>query len=277
MRITGLWIYPVKSLGGMAVPRAAVTARGSFGGDREWLVVDGEGRMLWQGDLPRMALLRATLARGRLGLVRPDREAMAVDADHGGEACVVTQYRHAFAGVDAGDAAAAFLSDWLGRRVRLVRIGAAAHDWPAVKPLHVLSDRSLAALDERLALVGEGPMAMERFRPNVLVAASAAWQEEAIPVIDFGQAALQLLTPATRCELPNIDPLNASRGREPLRTIARMSRERDTALRGSFGVYSWAWGPHLSLGMTTARAEAPVADHPSGGRARAPAGRRLPA
>ena len=109
--------------------------------------------------------------------------------------------------------------------------------------------------------------------PNVLLAASAAW-EETTPVIELGGAALDLLSPTTRCELPNIDLVDASRGREPLRTIARMSRERDTAPRGSFGVYSWARGPHLAVGMTTRRGEAPAREHPPWGGARAPEAHR---
>ena len=258
MRIDGIWIHPVKSLGGMAVRAAAVTPRGSLEGDREWLVVDPEGRMLWQGDLPRMALLRATLAGGRLTLARPDGEAVALAADHGGVARVVTQYRHAFDGVDAGAEAAGLLSDWLGRPVRLVRIGEAAHRWPSINPLHLLTDRSLAALNARLAAVGAGPMAVERFRPNLLLAAAAPWEEETTPVHDFGEASVHLLAPAMRCELPNIDPRDARRGREPLPTIARMSRERPMALRGSFGVYAWARGLRLAVGMTARRRSSPA-------------------
>ena len=251
LTIAGLWVYPVKSLGGVAVERAAILPEGSLQGDREWLVVDEAGAMLWQGDLPRMALLRVEYAPDRLAMRRPDGAAVEMDPRHGGEACVVTQYRNGFDGVDAGAEAAAFLSAWLDRPARLVRIGGQAHRWPKVNPLHVLSDRSLEALNARLGAADEAALPTARFRPNVLLAgADRPFIEETMAVIDFGEARIRLREPATRCELVNISLVDASRERQPLPLIARMSRERPSARKGSFGVYSQAEGTELVRGMT---------------------------
>lgn len=251
LTIAGLWVYPIKSLGGVAVEEAAITPEGSLRGDREWLVVDEAGAMLWQGDLPRMALLRVEWTPGRLAAVRPDGAAVEVDPAHGGDARTVTQYGNRFDGVDAGDEAAAFLSHWLGRPVRLVRIAEAAHRWPKVNPLHVLSDLSLAALNARLGATGDEALPTGRFRPNVLLAgADAPFVEERMPVIDFGEARITLREPATRCELVNISLRDATRERQPLPMIGRMSRERPGARKGSFGVYSQAEGARLARGMT---------------------------
>jgi uncharacterized protein YcbX len=253
LTIANLWIYPVKSAGGVPVDRAEVLPEGSLRFDREWLVVDRENRMQWQGDLPRMTLLRVTLGPDGLSIGRPDGGTVAVDPDHDGPSAQVTQYGNSFDGTDAGDDAAALLSDWLSQPVRLVRIGASAHRWPKVNPLHVLTDRSLEALNARLASKGEAPMELQRFRPNVfLTGATEPFEEEGLAGIDFGEAAIRLREPATRCELVNISLVDASEEREPLRTIAAMSRERATARRGSFGVYSQATGHHLRVGMTAA-------------------------
>jgi uncharacterized protein YcbX len=251
LTIAGLWIYPVKSLGGVALDRVEITPHGSLRGDREWLVVDAEDRMLWQGDLPRMTLLRVGLTSEALSLARPDGAALSLDPNHDGAGRVVTQYGNSFNGTDAGDAAAQFLSDWLGRPVRLVRIGAEAHCWPKVNPVHMLSDLSLDALNARLVEAGHAPVTLARFRPNVLLAGgSTAFEEESRPLLDFGPATIRLREPATRCELPQISLTDASIGRQPLPTIARMSRERSTARKGSFGVYCQAQGNHLAIGMT---------------------------
>ena len=56
-----IWLYPIKSLGGVQVSRATITGAGSLGLDREWVVVDLDDKMVWQGDLPRMALTRCSL------------------------------------------------------------------------------------------------------------------------------------------------------------------------------------------------------------------------
>lgn len=252
--IACLWIYPVKSLGGVAVPLAAITPEGSLAGDREWVVVDDADRMVWQGQLPRMALLRVARGLGWLTIARPDGAALTLDAGHDGARRLVTQYRRVLEGVDAGDSAAAFLSDWLGRPCRLVRLGALAYRWPKANPLHVLSDLSLGALNDRLAATGGAPIAVERFRPNVLLTGlGAAFEEESMPMVDFGPAVIVMHWPCKRCQLPNISLEDAAVGVEPLRTVARMSLERPTARAASLGVYSHARGQHLAVGMTAAK------------------------
>ncbi|NDV01333.1 MOSC domain-containing protein [Pseudoroseicyclus tamaricis] len=250
LTITDLWIYPVKSLGGVHLQSAEATPEGSLRHDREWLVVDEAGAMLWQGDLPRMTLLRVGFAEGMLTISTPDGASVSVAAGHNGAPCTVTQYGNSFAAIDAGGEAAEFLSDWLGQPVRLVRIGDLAHRWPKVNPLHVLTHASIAALNERLAAGGTGPMPVQRFRPNVLLSGGSAFIEERLAEIAFDGAALVLREPSTRCELVNISLKDAAIEREPLRTIAGMSRERETARRGSFGVYSMIRGPSLNVGMT---------------------------
>ncbi len=127
--IRDLWIYPVKSLGGVAVADAAITPAGSLVHDREWLVVDREGRMVWQGDIPLMTLVRVALDAHALSLSMDGTAPLRLPLDHGGPAVTVTMYKRDFPGIDAGDEAAAWLSTMLGQPLRLVRIGAAAHKW----------------------------------------------------------------------------------------------------------------------------------------------------
>lgn len=59
------------------------------------------------------------------------------------------------------------------------------------------------------------------------------------------------MEPSIRCELVNNSLEDATRERQPLPMIGRMSRGRDTALKGSFGVYSRAKGESLQRGMAT--------------------------
>jgi uncharacterized protein YcbX len=54
--LTGLFIYPVKSLGGISVPEAEITSRG-LQYDRRWLLVDARNRFLTQREHPQLALL----------------------------------------------------------------------------------------------------------------------------------------------------------------------------------------------------------------------------
>ena len=54
MHLSGIFIYPVKSLRGTAAESAAVDVLGLVG-DRRFMVVDDDGLFLTQRTLPRMA------------------------------------------------------------------------------------------------------------------------------------------------------------------------------------------------------------------------------
>ena len=127
--IRELWIYPVKSLGGVRVDAAAITSVGSLLSDREWIVVDDSQRMVWQGDMPKMTLVRVALDDTSLTLSLPGLADLTLRRDHGGAPASLTMYKNEINGIDAGDAAAAWLTEALGRPLRLVRIGDAAHRW----------------------------------------------------------------------------------------------------------------------------------------------------
>jgi uncharacterized protein len=69
--------------------------------------------------------------------------------------------------------------------------------------------------------------------------------------LQFDDASLTLQEPCVRCELPNISLKDGSRGKQPLKLLGRMSRERPTARPASFGTYCTAHGKSLRLGMST--------------------------
>jgi uncharacterized protein len=252
--LESLWIYPVKSLGGQRMSRVTITERGSFVGDREWLVVDGEGRMLWQGDLPKMTLLGVNLSGGTLSISRRDGATITVPANHDGVERTVTQYGNSFAGIDAGDDIASWLSEFLAHQCRLVRIGHQAHLWPKLNPVHLVSTRSLAVLNEQMRLLGEVGIEIERLRPNIVVSGEhEAFAEETTPVISFQSGEVRLNEPCIRCELPNISRIDASRQRQPLKLFGKMARERPKSKPASFGTYARATGQWLETGEVSRR------------------------
>src|SRR5688500_15711977 len=59
--VSELFIYPVKSLGGISVVSAKVTDRG-FELDRRWMFVDSNNSFLSQREFPQMALLQVQVS-----------------------------------------------------------------------------------------------------------------------------------------------------------------------------------------------------------------------
>src|SRR4051812_18538168 len=70
MELSGIFIYPVKSLRGVRLEEAPL-GDGRLVGDRNWLLVNAFGRFMHMRDYPQMARVEATIA-GRGLSVRTD-------------------------------------------------------------------------------------------------------------------------------------------------------------------------------------------------------------
>ena len=65
LKVSELFIYPVKSLGGISVSNAVVTDRG-FQYDRRWMLVDNNNEFMTQREFAEMALLQTEMNEGAL-------------------------------------------------------------------------------------------------------------------------------------------------------------------------------------------------------------------
>ncbi len=89
--------------------------------DRAWMVVDEEGEFVSQRELPRMALVRPQLKHYEVVLRAPGMLALHLAID-GAEAPVKAKvWDDEVDAYDMGDVAAQWFSDFLGRKLRLVR------------------------------------------------------------------------------------------------------------------------------------------------------------
>lgn len=245
MHVGALQVYPVKSLRGVPVTSAEVERPG-LRGDRRWMLVDAEGRTVTAREHPGALAVTAWPApSGGVELSIAGREPLVVEAPTGGEAVPVALSRvgHALA---AGADADAWLSDGLGAPVRLVWL-----DDPARRPVsarhggRVGDPLSLADTGPLLVTVGASlrrldawvragarlderpthPLAMERFRPNLVVEGDVEpFAEDSWPGIRIGDVELRFAEHCDRCVLTTIDPETRQRGHEPIRTLARHRR-----------------------------------------------------
>lgn len=251
MHLTGLFIYPVKGLRGFAVNAAAVDALGLVG-DRRFLVVDETGRFLTQRTLPRMTLVTTaldathlTLSANGAGSVR-----VALASDPAAPLRTVSIWKsEGLQAEDCGDVAAAFLSSLLATRCRLVRSGKKFRR-PVLKPaarpgdvfhfgdgapVLVISEASLADLNDRLVAHGEDAIPMSRFRPNLVVTGCAAFAEDTWPRFRLGSAVFRAAGQSSRCIVITTDQLTGARGKEPLRTLATYRRDATDPTDVNFG------------------------------------------
>jgi MOSC domain-containing protein len=246
MRLSRLFLYPVKSMAGVEVQSAAVDDFG-IAHDRRWLVVDPDGIALTQREHARLALIQPSLAGGSLQLAAPSRSTLLVDSADGGRR-QVTVWDDTVTGEDAGDQPAEWLSDFLDRAVRLVYMSADSFRPvdPQYSPAHrrvsfadafpflLISQESMDELNRRL----DQPIGIERFRPNLVIAgAPEPHIEDEWRTIRIGALQFDLVKPCERCAVPTIDPRTAQRGKEPTRTLATYRRRNGKVYFGQNAIH----------------------------------------
>ncbi|MEJ8839928.1 MOSC domain-containing protein [Ramlibacter sp. AN1133] len=247
--IARLFVYPVKSCAGIELREALLTETG-FDLDRAWMVVDEHGEFVSQRELPRMALVRPQIRLSDVVLRAPGMLALHLQIDTVEEPVKVRVWDEKVQAYDMGAVAAQWFSDFLGRKLRLVRFdpehqrlanlqwtgGAQApNQFQDGYPLLVASTASLDLLNARLAAAGHAGVGIERFRPNIVLAGLEAHDEDRLELIriaaDEGEVQLRPVKPCSRCPIPNIDPATAQS--DPAVTDALQAYRRDPVLDGA--------------------------------------------
>jgi uncharacterized protein len=248
MKLSRLFVYPVKACAGIELTEATVDQFG-ITNDRRWLIVDADGVALTQRDRPRMALLRPSVDNGLLRLTAPDGSVLTVQRPSSDLQHEVIVWNDQVMSDDAGNDAASWLSDYLEQAVRLVHMPDTTfrrvdpNYSPAERrvsfadafPFLVVSQESMDELNRRLP----APMGIERFRPNIVVAGASephaedGWSRIRIGAIDF-----DLVKPCARCAVPTIDQQTAIAGKEPSRTLATYRKRNGKIYFGQNAIHA---------------------------------------
>jgi uncharacterized protein YcbX len=238
--VTGLYVYPVKSMRGIARARATLAPSG-FEWDRQWMIVNAGGVFLTQRTHPQLARIVPQVTADALVLNAPGLSALSVPLDAAGARTAVRIWDDGCVGIDQGSAAREWVSRAVGEAVRLVRVspdmGRVANPkfagttpapigFPDGYPVLVCNEASLEDLNERLP----ERIPMERFRPNIVLRGLPAWAEDHIDTLTLGPVELRLVKPCIRCTIPSIDQQSGERSTDPAPALKQFRFSR--ALRG---------------------------------------------
>lgn len=235
--LTTIHRYPFKSAAPETVDRAVVEPLG-LAGDRRWMAVDANGRFITAREHGRMWLIHATLHGDGLQLDSDGVESMHVDPSELCERIDVTLWKDRLSVRTGSQRADAWMSEFLGQSVRVVHLDRHTHraiDPTYAKPgdevsladgypLLLISQESLDGLNARL----EQPLAILRFRPNLIVTADRAHAEDNWRRVRIGDVEFDLVKQCIRCVLPTVEPKTGVRdpSGEPLRTLMQYRRSQ---------------------------------------------------
>ncbi|MFJ6698991.1 MOSC domain-containing protein [Streptomyces sp. NPDC091272] len=240
--VHSLHVYPVKATRGCAPRELAIEPWGPVG-DRRWLLTDASGKGITQREHPRLALAGSEpLPGGAVRLSAPGLDPLEVSVPAPVRTVPVTLFGDKYEAVPAGSAADAWWGAYLGCEVRMVHMDDPAHrrlihpdfgragesvSFADGFPLLVTTLSSLDALNSLIAqgdMPDEGPLPMNRFRPNLVLAGTAPWAEDGWRRITVGEVSFRVAKPSGRCVVTTTDQATAERGKEPLRTLAKHRR-----------------------------------------------------
>ena len=187
--VSGLYVYPIKSCGGISVQETRLTDKGLLH-DREWAIIDGKrNKVVTQRRYPKLALVHPKVlprldmvAAEAIVLIAKGMTELIVPVQQAGDGSIgrhVTIWADTVEAVDQGDAAAAWLDSFLGEEptcsFRLVKAKEGFTRY--TKPEYALGHSTnfadafpfLLALEESLEEFNtmlDIPVPMNRFRPK---------------------------------------------------------------------------------------------------------------
>ena len=242
-----IYIYPIKSLGGIRLSSWPVTKTG-FKYDRNWMLIDAGNQFLSQRRLPRMALIKTNLTEQKLVVSAPGMNNLSLALEPAQSATIRGTIWNDRLDLWAVSAEAdAWFRHFLEVDCRLVyqpaqvirqvdQRYARAEDRTSLSdgfPFLIISEASLEALNNELP----AEIGMERFRPNLVVSGCPAYAEDTWREITIGDIGFRLPKPSSRCAVPTINSETAKIGKEPLTTLNRLRKWNNKVYFGQNAVH----------------------------------------
>ncbi len=246
--VQDIFVYPIKSLGGIRLSKAVVEERG-FRHDRRWMLVDDAGMFITQRRHPNLALFQVDMGEGGLTVFYKNGNGTSVkipfDVAVGPELMVTVWDDQVLAKIVHPDLNRWF-SHFLGFQVSLVVMPEAVHRKVDAKyavhsesvsfadsmPYLLIGQESLIDLNSRL----ESPVPMNRFRPNIVFSGGRPYLEDSFHKIRIGELEFQIVKPCARCVMTTVDQATGEKGKEPLKTLSSYRASNGKVLFGQNAV-----------------------------------------
>ena len=268
-QITDLYIYPVKSLKGIALTEAQTAKRGlEF--DREWMVTDDQYNFISQREIELMTTIETGIDSLSLILTSNNQKVLKIPLNSSRSNKVRAMvWDDVCDGFDEGDDASRWLTDVLGTyggsALRLVRFDQEG-ERPVPKkyldgvhaesafsdqfPYLITSWESLSKLNTGLSENDSFEVSMNRFRPNIVLKGlpNVEMMTSSNLVCEKSGYEFGLRKPCKRCKITTIDQDTGviENPKEPLATLAKLkfSEEENGAF---FGQNAILLGEHAVL------------------------------
>lgn len=234
MKLTEIWIYPVKSLGGIRLQKAKVLPKG-LEYDRRYMLVDETNRFITQRVFPQLALFKLSLDESGFVVTHGnDNIKLPFRPEPGDEFTPVIIWDDAVQGMDMGEEFNQWFSVRAGVKCKLIffpeqnerlvdRNFARNNEQVGFAdgyPFLIIGQSSLDELNSRLDV----PVPMNRFRPNFVFDGGKPFEEDDWRDIKIGSNRFTGLKLCARCVLTTVNQDTGEKGTEPLATLSKFRK-----------------------------------------------------
>ena len=244
LRLSEIWVYPIKSLGGIRLQQAEVREKGLVY-DRRWMLVDANGTFMTQRVTPAMAFLKLMFDHGNLIITHSktsSSHSTPLKPNRTEQEQVVTIWNDSVKAFEVNKETSQWFSNALGVNCKLVSFP--EENERAVDPNFAINDEHVSLADAYPFLtIGQStldflntklkqPLPMNRFRPNFVFTGGEPHEEDSWRNFTIGSNRFVGVKPCARCIMTTINQDTAEKGDEPLRTLNTYRKRENKILFG---------------------------------------------
>jgi uncharacterized protein len=246
LKLSEIYIYPIKSLGGIRLEKANITTRG-LENDRRFMLVDANGRFLSQREYTQLAIFQTEIEGDFLKITNKNNgEILRISLSPISQSASISViiWDDTTSAIEVNHEASEWFTQALGIPTRLVYMheesqrktepnysltGEEITSFSDGYPILVIGQSSLDDLNNRL----ERPVNINRFRPNFVFTNGEPFEEDAWHEFTVGDVRFFGVKPCARCIMTTIDQETGEKsGKEPLLTLNKYRKAGNRILFG---------------------------------------------
>lgn len=247
--LSEIFIYPIKSLGGIQLKKVMVQGKG-LRLDRRWMLVNYAGEFLSQRFNPEMAFFKVAIQDNLISInIQKDGKIQSstsfnIETPLINPVMPATIWDDVVRVIEVDTEISQWFSHHLNVPCKLVsfpeeqprpveklyKINNEQVSLADAYPFLIIGQSSLDDLNSRLPL----PLPMNRFRPNFVFTGGEAYEEDHWGNLSMGDTRFAAVKKTARCVLTTIDQDTGEKGTEPLRTLSEYRKVNNKIFFGKY-------------------------------------------
>lgn len=240
IKISELYIYPVKSMAGIAVKQVELSPFG-FKHDRRWMVVDENGICITQREIHKMATIKTAIKENQLVLSHADDSIVVPNCDDTAKEIQVTVWNDTFNAQLVSSKVDDWLSQILAQPCHLVYMSNQVKrqvdtdfapqgqhvSFADAYPILVISQASIDDLNAKLPEA----IHINRFRPNLVVSGTQAFGEDNWSDLSINNIEFKAVKKCSRCIMPSVNQQTGIQDQVKMLATLNTYRKQDKKIK----------------------------------------------